>query len=80
VRHADDELLHAGLSGALDQVVQRRNQRLAAFERETLLTDEARVQLPLDAFGARQAVEDRGLLFARERPLHAARFELFAQP
>ena len=80
MRHADDELLHAGFAGALNEIVEHRDQRLAAFEREALLADEARIQIALDALGARQAVENRRLLFARERPVHAARFELLAQP
>ena len=69
-----------GFAGALNEIVEHRDQRLAAFERKALLADEARIQIALDAFGARQAVEDRRLLFARERPVHAARLELLAQP
>ena len=62
MRHADDELLHARFAGSLDEIVEHGNQRLAAFEREALLADEARIQIALDALGARQAVENRRLL------------------
>ena len=34
VRHADHELLHAGLAGALQQVVELRDQRLRRLRRE----------------------------------------------
>ena len=56
------------------------NQRLATFERETLLADEARIEIALDALGPRQAVEDRRLLCRRERPMDAGRLELLAKP
>ena len=63
MRHADHELLHAALAGPLDQIVENRNQRLAAFEREALLAHVARIQVALDALGARQAA--RGSQAAR---------------
>ncbi len=80
MRHADDQLLNTALARALDQIVEHRDQRLAPFEREPLLTDEPRVQVALDAFGAREAREEGRLLLRRERRMHAARFELLAQP
>ncbi len=80
VRHADHDFLHALLARPLNEVVEHRDQRLAALERETLLADEARVQVPLDAFRAREAVQDRRLLGGRELPMHAARLELLTEP
>ena len=80
MRHADHDFLHAVLARALNEVVEHRDQRLAALEREALLADEPRVQIPLDAFGAREAVQDRRLLGARELPVDAARLELLAEP
>ena len=80
MRHADHELLHALLARSLNEIVEHRNQRLAALEREPLLADEARVQVALDTLGARETVQDRRLLGRAERPVHAGRFELLAQP
>src|SRR4029079_2879086 len=79
MRHADHDFLHAVLARALNEIVEHRDQRLAALEREALLTDEPRVQITLDTFGAREAVQDRRLLRARELPVHAARLELLAE-
>ncbi len=80
MRHADDDLVHAGFAGSLNEIVERRNQRFAAFEREAFLADEARIQITLDTFGASQAIENRRLLFASETPMNSARLELLAQP
>ncbi len=62
VRHADHDLFGAVASGALDQFVQHRDQRLAAFQREALLTDVARVHELLDALGRGQQVQDPAAL------------------
>ena len=53
------------LAAALDEVVQQRNERVAAFERETLLADVLGVQVTLEAFGRRELPED--VLAARRR-------------
>ena len=58
VRHADDDLLHALAAGALDELVHRGDEALAAFEREALLADVLGVQVALEALGGRQPVED----------------------
>ena len=44
--------LHAELAGALDQRVEHRHERLAAFEREALLADELGVQELLEEMRA----------------------------
>ena len=36
MRHADDDLLHAEVAAALDDLLERRDQRLAAVEAEAL--------------------------------------------
>ena len=44
VRHADHDFVHAVGGGTLGDLIQRRDRRLAAFQRESLLADESRVQ------------------------------------
>src|SRR5690606_16442598 len=80
VRHADHDLLHALLASALNQLVENRNQRLAALEREPLLADVPSVQIPLDAFGSGQAREDAATLVRAERPARPSGLELLPEP
>ena len=54
VGHADDDLLDPLAPGALDQLVQQRDQDLAALQGEALLPDIAGVQVGLDALGGGQ--------------------------
>jgi hypothetical protein len=58
VGHADDELLHARPSRVPQQVVELRDQRLAAFQREALLADVAGVEILLERFRRGQALKD----------------------
>ena len=66
VRHADDDLLHALAAGALDELVHRGDEALAALEREALLADVLGVQVALEPFGRGQPVEDVDLLLGAE--------------
>src|SRR6476646_3287597 len=52
VRHADDDLAHAGWAAALDDLLERRHERLAAVETEAL---GARI------FDVEEALEELGL-------------------
>src|SRR5690606_34056388 len=80
MRHADDDLLDAAFAGSLYQIVEHGNQRLAAFEREALLPDVLRVEVALEALGAREAAQHRPLLVLRELPMHPAVLEALAEP
>ena len=53
----------------LDEIVEQRDQRVAAFEREALLADVFGVQVALEAFGGGELPEDVPLLFGRELAL-----------
>ncbi len=57
MRHADHDLLHPRGARALDQFVDRRNQALAALEREALLPDVARMQISLELLGLGQLLQ-----------------------
>ena len=61
MRHADHQLLHAELAAALDDLLQRRDQRFAAFEAEALGAGVALVEEALELLGRGQALEDGAL-------------------
>ena len=64
--HADDDFLHAFGTGALNQFVNRRNQTLATFERKTLLTDIARVQIFFQMLGFGELLQNATLVIGIE--------------
>ena len=78
MRHADHELPDARLAAALDQVVQHRDQAVAALEGETLLPDVASVQIALDALGTRQLFEYPPPLVFGQRVRENSLFESLA--
>src|ERR1051325_10464638 len=61
VRHADHDVLHAQIAAALDDLLQRRDQRLSPVEAEALGAGELDVAEFLEALGLDQLVEDRAL-------------------
>src|SRR5262249_4153414 len=65
VRHADDDLLHTARAGALDQVVDARDEAFAALEREALLADVLGVQVALELLRLRQLLDQRLLACGR---------------
>ena len=65
MRHADHDLLHAGRARALDQLVDRRDQALAAFERKALLAHVARMQVALELLGLGQLLQQALLHLGR---------------
>ena len=76
MRHADHDFLHAEIAAALDDLLQRRNQRFAAVETEALGAGEFDVAELLEAFGLDQLHQDRAPALAGEtdflvRPLDA---------
>ncbi len=80
MRHADDAFLDALLSTLLDQIVEQRDQRVAAFERETFLTDVLGVQVALETFGGGQLPQQVLLLFGGDLAREPAHQELILQP
>src|SRR5690606_348505 len=59
--HAQHDLLHAKLAAALDDLLQRRNQRLAAVKPEPLGALVFYVDELLEAFGLDKLLQDRPL-------------------
>src|SRR6185436_8629531 len=66
VRHADDDLLDAELTAALDDLLQRRHHRLGAVETEALGPSVLDVGELLEELGLDQLVEDRLLALVGE--------------
>ena len=58
MRHAEHDLLHAELSAAFDDLLERRDHRFAAVESEALGSDEAERGEFLEGFRFDQLVED----------------------
>ena len=76
MRHAQNDFLHAEIATALDDLLERRDQRFSAVEAEALGAGELEVAEFLKAFGLDQLVEDRAAPLARKtdflvRPLDA---------
>src|SRR3546814_7879266 len=68
------------VAGAADHVVQQRDHRIAALERESLLADILGMQVALQALGRGQALEDAALLVAGLPEVAAGSFHSFVEP
>src|SRR3954447_170899 len=64
MRHAQNDFLHAEIAAALDDLLERRDQRFSAVEAEALGSGELEVAEFLKAFGFDQLVEDRATALA----------------
>ncbi len=80
MRHADDDFLHAEIAAALDDLLERRNQRFASVEAETLGAGELRVAELLETFGFDELVEDRAPALAGERDFLIRPLDAFLDP
>ncbi|MNZ75293.1 hypothetical protein D3C78_937670 [compost metagenome] len=80
VGHADDDFLEAVGAGALDDLVQQRDQALAAFQAETLGARVLGAQVLFQAFGSGQALEQVALHFRGERRTAAHAFQALLEP
>src|SRR6476646_8079037 len=80
MRHADDDFLHAEIAAALDNLLQRRNQRFTAVEAEALGAGEFEIAEFLEAFGLDQLVEDRAAALAGEADFLVRALDAFLYP
>ena len=78
--HAEHDLLHAEIAAALDDLLERRDQRLAAVEAEALGAGVADIQELLEAFRLDELVEDRALAFAGEGDLLVGTLDALLDP
>ena len=74
------DFLHAEIAAALDDLLERRDQRLAAVEAEALGAGVFDVEEFLEAFGFDQLVEDGALAFAGEADLLVAALDALLDP
>ena len=80
MRHCDDKLFHALLPATLNDIIQQRNQCIAAFEREAFLPDILGMQVAFETFCGRELPQNVFALIGSETMLHAACLKLILQP
>ena len=78
--HAEDDFLEAFLAAALDDLLERRDQRFAAVEAEALGALVLDVDELLEAFGLDQLLQDRLLAFRRELDVLVRTFDALLDP
>src|SRR6478609_11344181 len=66
MRHAEDDFLYAEIAAALDDLLERRDQRFSAVETEPLGAGEFEIAEFFKTFGFDQLVQDRAPPFASE--------------
>src|SRR5450756_1089194 len=62
MRHTDHGFLHTLCTGTLQQMFEQRDRSLAAFQRETFLSDELGVQIALKRLGGSEELENAATL------------------
>ena len=80
VGHADDDFLDVTRGAALQHLVQRRDLRVAAFQREALLADVLVVQVALQALGRHELLEDFLLAVGGQLGLEGGGLEALLDP
>ncbi len=80
VRHTEHRLVRPLVRGESDGLVEHRDHRVEALDRELLLTQECAAQIALEALHLGQALEQLALLLGRERLAVAARLDRCPQP
>ncbi|MNV09482.1 hypothetical protein D3C71_999740 [compost metagenome] len=78
--HAEHDFFQTVLATALDDLLQRRDQRFAAIEAETLGALEAHVEELLVTFGFNQLGQNGLLAFGRESNALVRTFDAFLNP
>ena len=76
----DDDFVDVVGGGALQDLFEDGEGGFAAFQREALLADEARVQEMLELFGGDEVAQDAQARFAVERPVVGFRLHALLQP
>ncbi len=80
MRHAEHDFLHAEIAAALDDLLERRDQRFAAVEAEALGAGEFQVAEFLEAFGLDQLRQDRARALAGEADLLVRTLDALLDP
>src|SRR3954453_6446699 len=80
MRHAEHDLLHAEIAAALDDLLQRRDQRFGTVEAEALGAGELGIAEFLKTLGLDQLVEDGAASLAGEADLLVGTFDALLYP
>src|SRR5437879_8510753 len=81
VRHAHRDVFDAEVARAFDQLIEKRNDRFASFDRKTLLSQKLRVKKALELLGGNQFPENLFLNFDGDwLGLNQLATDLLAQP
>src|SRR6185437_14958484 len=80
MRHADADFFHTEIAAALDDLLERRDQRFGTIEAEALGARELHVAEIFESFGFHQLVEDRALALAGESDLLVPTLDAFLNP
>ena len=80
MRHADHDLVRAGLGPELDRLVEHRNHHVEPLDRELLLPEERALEVVLEALDLRQPLEQAAALFAAQRLAVAAGLDRMPEP
>src|ERR1700682_6090180 len=80
MRHADDDFLDAEIAAALDDLLQRRNQRFRAVQTEALGAGEFEIAEFLETFGLDQLRQDRTPALAGETDLLVQTLDALLNP
>src|ERR1700755_2075914 len=80
MRHADNDFLYAEIAAALDDLLQRRNQRFSAVQAKALGASELDVAELLETFGLDELVEDRAAPLRGERDFLVRPLDAFLNP
>ena len=80
VRHTDDDIVDAAATRRANHLVEGNNQRLAAFQRKTLLADVSGMQVALQRLRRSEALKQAELLRRRVGSLGVDRFDTRLNP
>ena len=80
VGHSDDHLVGPGCRGQLDRLVEHRNHRVEALDRELLLPDERPAEVPLEPLDLGEPPEQAPLLVGGEPEPVRTRLDRLAEP
>src|SRR6266852_3789681 len=80
MRHAEDDFLDAEIAAALDDLLERRNQRFRAVQTESLGAGEFEIAELLKTFGFDQLPQDRATPLGGETDFLVGTLDAFLNP
>src|SRR6185295_597254 len=80
MRHAEHALFHTTRAALLNQIIEQRDEAVAAFQRKALLADVLSVQVAFEPFGGGQLPQDAALFLRAELMQHASLLVTILEP